>query len=931
MSIALPNLLIVTEQSLAQPYSGTSVVAGPTGQLQSTSGRGAAQPASSAQLTLNPRQMPAPTEYALFGFRFTHLPDFLSDPSITGRDEAERVANVLQRWTQLVANLWKWHNAAFSLRFFSHLERGATEIVLLGRITTQRGQAAHLGQMLAGDLARFFASLGLPAQPLADSAALETCRNPFPSPYLLELRQHEEIVSLSLGDAYVVHPYWNAAGDWLLPFEALLRQGHPAMVNIHLEPTVLCPDERDAMAQAASLAQTLSDFQYSGHYYQGRMADPQAGVVGRIYAANHKRLVEPFLLTVQIASSDGATAGSVARAFGTGITARAPGLENDAERDLPSGFDILVPRNEAEWHAAQHTFTELELTDWGDTQCSEGKERLRYLADARGAAAAFRLPVGLRGGVPGVATRQVAPAYNVGERRPSAASDEITLGQLHGGGVATLRLRDLTQHGLIVGFTGTGKTNTCLGLLDQLWREKRIPFLVIEPAKSEYRGWLEQPGFEDLLVFTLGDETVSPFRLNPFELLPGVRLEAHIGALRACFDAALPQFGVLPMLVEESIHTIYAEKGWQLTDKGSESPGKTWPTLRDMYGALGKTVEKYAGELKQNLQAAASKRIGSLLVGSKGRMFNTQRSVPIDLLMRRPVVLELDSLNDDEKALAMMFVLTALREYCKLRRGKGLQHLTLIEEAHRVMSNVAPVGNQEIAANTQAEGAQAFAGMLAEIRAYGEGILIAEQSPSKLVRDAVANTNLKIAHKLHDQREREAIAAAMTMDEEQQTYLGRLPRGQAAVFTGDYEKATFMTVRPYKDSVEFNDRLPDEDVIERMQTFRVEKPEAFLPFDGCRFCANQCEHRTAIEPVTLERELYGRFRQAMLAFEQQPQPIHWSKNWRGVAQVANEAAARAGRKGKLDGAWCYLAHEIDFAFTEHMRHKFKEAFEAIER
>lgn len=107
--------------------------------------------------------------------------------------------------------------------------------------------------------------------------------------------------------------------------------------------------------------------------------------------------------------------------------------------------------------------------------------------------------------------------------------------------------------------------------------------------------------------------------------------------------------------------------------------------------------------------------------------------------------------------------------------------------------------NVEVQANTQAEGAQAFAGMLAEIRAFGEGILIAEQSPSKLVRDAIANTSLKIAHCLQDQHEREAIAAAMTMDVEQQLYLGRLPRGQAAVFSGEYEKATFMTVRPYED------------------------------------------------------------------------------------------------------------------------------------
>ncbi len=121
--------------------------------------------------------------------------------------------------------------------------------------------------------------------------------------------------------------------------------------------------------------------------------------------------------------------------------------------------------------------------------------------------------------------------------------------------------------------------------MNQLWRKHHIPFLVIEAAKKEYRALSRVSGFDQLLIFTLGDETVSPFRINPFELLDGVRLEAHIGRLQACFDAALPQFGILPSIVAEAMERIYKIKGWKLIDHGGQ-PGtkdRLFPTMRYVY------------------------------------------------------------------------------------------------------------------------------------------------------------------------------------------------------------------------------------------------------------------------------------------------------------------------------------------------------------
>ena len=253
----------------------------------------------------------------------------------------------------------------------------------------------------------------------------------------------------------------------------------------------------------------------------------------------------------------------------------------------------------------------------------------------------------------------------------------------------------------------------------------------------------------------------------------------------------------------------------------------------------------------------------------------------------------------------------------------------MIEEAHRILENVAAVGNPEVAADTRAKSVRAMTDFLVEMRAYGQGVLIAEQSPEKLAPDAVRNTNLKIGHMLPGRQDREALAAAMIMDEAQEQFMGKLRVGQAAVFMTGLEKATFMTVPDYKGGVGFADFLPDAAVKTHMAKFYAENRRALLPFDGCRFCGEPCQHRDAIEPVTRRKEMAQRFQTTLCAFDERPEPAHWPANWQGVAAVCSEAATQAGKPGRCEAAYCYLAHEIDFPFTEHMRRAFVRAIEAL--
>lgn len=878
------------------------------------------------------------------GLRLPHLPDFLADQTLVGGNDAERLVELLERQAQLIANLWKWQSAAFSLRYIYRPERAGIEIALLARILARPEASQTAAEQLAADLTRLTQTFGLPAGEVATLPELTALRTPIASPFIVEVRQREEVVNFSWaqGEAYVVYPYWQPAGAFLQPFEALLRQAAPCVINLHLEPTRLDEAEYRALAAAAATAQTAADWQRSAHSveYSGRWADPQASAVARIYAAQLRRLNQPFAMVAQSASPDRFAAMSIAQALGAAFAARTAGR---GDEELISAAEVTYPGTEGEAQAAARTLNHLVLTPWGRTQADESPalQRLRYLTDARGAAALFRFPVAVRGGVPGIEVREPMPDFEPGGRRAQIKSDEIHLGSFQRGGAVTVRIKDLARHGLIAGLPGSGKTNTCLYLLSQL-QERHVPFLVIEPAKTEYRGLIRQPDFENLLVFTLGDETTAPFRLNPFELLPGVRLEVHLEALNVAINAAMPQFGVLPSIIEEALEEIYTAKGWQLTDTGPETDAtgpnrRLFPTLAEFYHAAVQAVTSrgYRGELNDNIQAAVKGRIGSLLRGSKGRMFNCRRSISPDLLFGQPVVLELDSLNDDAKGLAMMFLLILLREHRQMQARRsaetsaGLRHLLLIEEAHRIMENVASVGNTEVAADTRAKAVRMISDFLVEMRAYGQGVLIAEQSPEKLAPDAVRNTNLKIGHMLPGRQDREALAAAMIMDEAQERFMGKLRVGQAAAFMTGFEKATFMSVPPYKDGVGFADFLPDTAVREHMAGFYAQQLRALLPFDGCRFCGEPCQHRDHVEPVTRHKETAHRFQVALAAFDDRPEPAHWPANWQGVAAVCGEAAAQAGRPDQREAAYCYLAHEIDFPFTEHMRRSFVRAIEAL--
>lgn len=441
-----------------------------------------------------------------------------------------------------------------------------------------------------------------------------------------------------------------------------------------------------------------------------------------------------------------------------------------------------------------------------------------------------------------------------------------------------IRRDDLTRHIFIAGVTGTGKTNTIFRLLEQC-DQTNVPFLVVEPAKTEYRALLNNSKLaQNLQIFTLGNERVSPFRLNPFEVLPGVQVGVHLDLLRSVFSVSFGMWTPLPQVLEQCLYGIYSDRGWDITgdsnrrlDANSDRSLAS-PTLSDFAAKVDEVTAKlgYEARVTADVRAALLTRINGLRTGGKGRMLDVRRSLPMSLLLEQPTILELEGMgDDDDKAFVMGLLLIRLVEY---RRSAGqsheLQHLLVIEEAHRLLTNVGLQSKQE-EANPRGKAVEGFANLLAEIRAYGQGVIIADQVPVKLAPDVIKNTNLKIVHRTVAADDRQTLAGAMAMNDKQCQALAILPRGQAAAFSEGDDAPVLIQVPLVKDQT--GQQVPNDaqvaDTIRsrnRIQSLRA----TFMRLPACAVtCADNdwaCAIATRIVEDAAFQRIFARIIQSIL-------------------------------------------------------------------
>lgn len=364
--------------------------------------------------------------------------------------------------------------------------------------------------------------------------------------------------------------------------------------------------------------------------------------------------------------------------------------------------------------------------------------------------------------------------------------------------------KNLSKHTFICGVTGSGKTTTCQSIL----LGTDLPFLVIEPAKTEYRALMNQPGGEDVIYFTLGRQDIAPFFLNPFEIIEGESITSRADMLKAAINAAFESEAAIPQIIEAATYEVYKKKGWNIRTNVWTNPstGKednpfatdsyAFPMLSDFINVV-ETVTKAQGfgeRLEAEYLGSLKARLQALTVGAKGMMLNTPRSIDFKSLVNKRVVIELEEIKDGtEKSLIMGFIITNLLEAIKYqyRENQNFQHITLVEEAHRLLSKYEPGDSPN-----KKRGVDIFADMLAEVRKYGESLIIVDQIPNKMTPEVLKNTNTKIVHKIFATDDKDAIGNMMALNDEQKEFLSYLEVGRAIVITEGWKKPVQVQVHP---------------------------------------------------------------------------------------------------------------------------------------
>ncbi|MEI7581821.1 DUF87 domain-containing protein [Runella sp.] len=492
--------------------------------------------------------------------------------------------------------------------------------------------------------------------------------------------------------------------------------------------------------------------------------------------------------------------------------------------------------------------------------------RLPYLCDGSETMALFRLPISNSGGLPGLVAKPIKPFYQPNPKSQTKQK-EIQLGTIitsraNNNIAYSLPVDNLTKHGLIVGSTGSGKTNTTLNFIKEL-TENGIPFLLIEPVKSEYydelSNYLESKG-KTLNRFNFkqpfkSDGTLNPtyFRFNPLIPIQKISIIQHISYIKGCFNAAFPMHGIMPMILEDCLYKLY---NWALDIKKErerelfdveKSPKYQSNLLNSNLSDkqlkeksrldlthLDQVIENHLSDKKlfdertrHESGAYLQRRVVKLTKGLLGHTLcpalwkdnlkSTDTLIPdnIHTLLTQPTIIELEDLADnEEKALMMAFILTMLFEYrqtqpslktIELEQKENFDisqniHITIIEEAHRLLSSggSSPNSGEVVTQDSKSKSISLFIDMLAEIRAKGEGIFIVEQIPTKLVSDVIKNTNLKIMHRITSKDDRHYLGEAMSMNEQQKNYVTNLKRGEAIIFEEQLDNPVFVKMIEFK-------------------------------------------------------------------------------------------------------------------------------------
>ncbi|KAE9534123.1 ATP-binding protein [Ursidibacter arcticus] len=349
-----------------------------------------------------------------------------------------------------------------------------------------------------------------------------------------------------------------------------------------------------------------------------------------------------------------------------------------------------------------------------------------------------------------------------------------------------LDVEKLSSHIFITGSTGSGKSNTVYQLLDQL-NQNDVKFMVIEPAKGEYKNVF---GFRsDVKVFGTNPQKTSLLRINPFKFPEDIHVLEHIDRLVEIFNVCWPMYAAMPAVLKDAMLEAYKASGWNL--ETSENRHKNlFPSFKDLLQQLEKVINesKFSQEVKSNYEGSLVTRVKSLTNGLNGQIFSADE-VDNHILFDENVIVDLSRIGSQEtKSLIMGILVMRLSEH-RTSESNGmnvkLKHVTVLEEAHNILKRTSTEQSSE-GSNVAGKAVEMLSNAIAEMRTYGEGFIIADQSPGAVDISAIRNTNTKIIMRLPEETDRRLAAKASGVTDEQLEEIAKLPKGVAVVYQNDW-------------------------------------------------------------------------------------------------------------------------------------------------
>ena len=371
-------------------------------------------------------------------------------------------------------------------------------------------------------------------------------------------------------------------------------------------------------------------------------------------------------------------------------------------------------------------------------------------------------------------------------------------GSKENGQKVSIDVESLSMHTFITGSTGAGKSTAIYSILDKLMSQTikgqndNISFLVIEPAKGEYKDRFGS--YPNVKVYGTNYKKMPLLKINPFSFPEDIHVLEHIDRLIEIFNVCWPMYAAMPAVLKDAIERAYIVSGWNLETSESRYVGVNgkplFPSFVDVLRQINIVMDEsaYSSDSKGDYKGALCTRLRSLTNGLYGQIF-TNDELSSEELFNSNVIVDLSRTGSSEtKSLIMGLLVMKLQEHRMANACGGnapLKHVTVLEEAHNILKRTSSEQSSE-GANLLGKSVEMLANSIAEMRTYGEGFIIVDQAPGLMDMSVIRNTNTKIILRLPDLEDRELVGRAASLNDDQILELSRLKTFVAAVYQNNW-------------------------------------------------------------------------------------------------------------------------------------------------